>query len=62
MVKVPMSAWIVMTILYVTLWRVFGATTWRQSALMAIGYTLSLFLAQMAMLKIRGRRRATPES
>lgn len=62
MAKVPTSAWIVMTILYVPLFRVLGSTTWTQSALMAIGYTLSFVLVQMVMLKTRGRRRATPQA
>ena len=62
MAKVPTSAWIVMTILYVPLFRVLGTTTWTQSALMAVGYTLSFVLVQMVMLKARGRRRATPEA
>jgi hypothetical protein len=60
--KVPTSAWIVMTILYVPLFRVLGATAWTHSALMALGFTLSLFLVQTVMLKTRDRRRTTPEA
>ena len=62
MAKVPTSAWIVMAILYVPLFRVLGARTWAQSVLMAIGYTLSFVLVQIVMLRTRGRRRATPEA
>ena len=47
---------------YVPLFRVLGVTTWTQSALMAIGYTLSFVLVQMVTLKTRARRRATPEA
>ena len=62
MAKVPTSAWIIMTILYVPLVRVFGATTWTQSALMSLGFTLSFFLVQMVLLKTRGSRRSAPEA
>lgn len=57
----PTSAWIVMTMLYVPLFRVFGAKTWSQSTLMALCFTLSFFLVQIVVLKTRGRRRVTPE-
>ena len=60
--KVPTSAGIVMTILYVPVFRVFGATTWTRSALMALALTLSFFLVQTVMWKIRGTHRPTPEA
>lgn len=51
-----------MSILYVALFRAYGAATWTQSVLMAVGYTLSIWLVQLVMLKTRSRRRATPEA
>ena len=43
-------AWMVMMTMYVALLRVLGITAWRQGAVMALTFALSVFLAEAILL------------